>query len=152
MVIFQFSDKVKKRYEVKCSVREKGKTKSSVRTKPQTNSGRPCTKFPRKLSKEKTKQPLSRKISERKLKRSQKSVKRNKSRELETFRTQNLFRYGYPVDLPQNIILQALNPLHPNISMHILHSVLYTFLKGRKRRICLTVKSSLVVNHFPWSH
>ena len=45
-----------------------------------------------------------------------------------------------------------MNPLHPNISMHILHTVLYTFLKGLKRRICLTVKSSLVVDHFLYSH
>ena len=39
-----------------------------------------------------------------------------------------------------------------NISMHLLHTVLYTFLKGLKRRSCLTVKSSLVVDHFPYSH
>ena len=45
-----------------------------------------------------------------------------------------------------------IHPLHPNISMHILHTVLYTFLKGLKRRICLTVKSSLVVDHFSYSH
>ena len=35
--------------------------------------------------------------------------------------------------------------------MHILHTVLNTFLKVLKRRICLTVKSSLVVDHFPYS-
>ena len=45
-----------------------------------------------------------------------------------------------------------INPLHPNINMHILHTVLYTFLEGLKRRICLTVKSSLVVDHFSCSH
>ena len=45
-----------------------------------------------------------------------------------------------------------INPLHPNINMRILHTVLYTFLKGLKRRICLTGKSSLVVDHFPYSH
>ena len=44
------------------------------------------------------------------------------------------------------------NPLYLNISMHILHTVLNTFLKVLKRRICLTVKSSLVVDHFPYSH
>ena len=34
-----------------------------------------------------------------------------------------------------------LTPSHPNISMHILHTVLHTFLKVLTRRICLTVKS-----------
>ena len=34
-----------------------------------------------------------------------------------------------------------LTPLHPNISMHILHTVLYMFLKVLTRRICLTTKS-----------
>ena len=33
------------------------------------------------------------------------------------------------------------NPFHLNISMHILHTVLYTFPKVLTRRICLTVKS-----------
>ena len=33
------------------------------------------------------------------------------------------------------------NPLHPNISMHILHTVLYTFPRVLTWRICLTVKS-----------
>ena len=37
---------------------------------------------------------------------------------------------------------KKINPLHPNISMHILHTVLHTFLKVLKRRICFTVKSS----------
>ena len=32
------------------------------------------------------------------------------------------------------------NPLHPNISMHILLTVLYTFSKVLARRICLTIK------------
>ena len=31
--------------------------------------------------------------------------------------------------------------LHPNISMYILHTVLYTFSKVLTRRICLTIKS-----------
>ena len=35
----------------------------------------------------------------------------------------------------------CLTPLHPNISMHILHTVLYMFLKVLTRRICLTIKS-----------
>ena len=33
-----------------------------------------------------------------------------------------------------------LNHLHPNISMHILHTVLCTFPKVLARRICLTIK------------
>ena len=34
-----------------------------------------------------------------------------------------------------------LNPLHPNISMHILHTILFTFPKVLTGRICLTIKS-----------
>ena len=45
-----------------------------------------------------------------------------------------------------------INPLHPNISMHILHTVLYTFLKVLTRRICLTIKASQVGDHFLYSH
>ena len=45
------------------------------------------------------------------------------------------------------------NPLHPNISMHILHTVLYTFPKVLTRRICLTVKSFFLLgDHLPHSH
>ena len=36
----------------------------------------------------------------------------------------------------------CLNPLHPKISMHILHTVFYTFPKVLSRRFCLTIKSS----------
>ena len=35
-------------------------------------------------------------------------------------------------------------PLHPKISMHILHTALYTFLKVPTRRICLKIKSLLL--------
>ena len=35
----------------------------------------------------------------------------------------------------------SFNPLQPNISMHILHTVLYTFPKVLTRRICLIIKS-----------
>ena len=35
----------------------------------------------------------------------------------------------------------SFNPLHPNISMHILHTVLYTFHKVLRRRICLTIRT-----------
>ena len=44
----------------------------------------------------------------------------------------------------QKDTLSRLSPfyhLHANISMHILHTVLHTFLKRLTRRICLTVKS-----------
>ena len=34
-----------------------------------------------------------------------------------------------------------LDPLHPKISMHILHTVLYTFPLVLTRRICLKIKS-----------
>ena len=47
-----------------------------------------------------------------------------------------------------------LNPLHPNISIHNLHTVLYTFPKVLTRRICLTIKSFFSWWSFPlfsWS-
>ena len=54
------------------------------------NFGRSRTSFLRKIPKENIRQPLSRQISERKLKSSQRSLKRNKvgNGKLETFRTQ----------------------------------------------------------------
>ena len=48
----------------------------------------------------------------------------------------------YSVSSLENL-QHPLSPLHPNISMHILHTVLYTFLKVLTRRICLTIKSFL---------
>ena len=39
--------------------------------------------------------------------------------------------------------IKQLNPLHPNINMHIPHTALHTFCKVR--RICLTVISSILV-------
>ena len=41
----------------------------------------------------------------------------------------------------QNNASQLSNPLLPNISIHILHTVLCTFTKVLTRRICLTIKS-----------
>ena len=35
----------------------------------------------------------------------------------------------------------TVDPLHPNIIMHILHTVLYTFPEVLTRRICLLIKS-----------
>ena len=47
-----------------------------------------------------------------------------------------------------------LHPLHPNISVHILHTVTYTFPKVLMRKICSTIKSSFSWWSFPlfsWS-
>ena len=44
-------------------------------------------------------------------------------------------------DSVQVILTKVINPLLTNISMHILHTVLYTFPKMLTRRICLTIKS-----------
>ena len=38
-------------------------------------------------------------------------------------------------------LLVVFNPLCPKISMHILHTVLNTFPKEKRRRICLLIKS-----------
>ena len=46
-------------------------------------------------------------------------------------------------------VLKWVNPLHPNISMHILHTVLYTFPKVLTRRICLTIKSFFSLRSVP---
>ena len=40
------------------------------------------------------------------------------------------------------------NPSHPNISMHIHHTVLYMFPNFLTRRTCLTIKSFSVGDHF----
>ena len=42
---------------------------------------------------------------------------------------------------PEENGLTLLNPLYPNISMHILHTVIHTFAKRLKRRICVMIKS-----------
>ena len=42
-----------------------------------------------------------------------------------------------------------MNPFYPNISMHILHTVLYTFPKILTRRIYLTIKSFFSWRSFP---
>ena len=48
--------------------------------------------------------------------------------------------------------LKVCNPLLPNISMDILHSVLHTFSKVLRRRTCLTIRASFFVDHFLYSH
>ena len=40
-------------------------------------------------------------------------------------------------------VVRDINPFHPNISMHILNTVLHTSTKVQTRRICLTIKSFL---------
>ena len=40
------------------------------------------------------------------------------------------------------------SPLHHNISMHILHSISYTFPKWSTRRSCVASKASSVGDHF----
>ena len=45
---------------------------------------------------------------------------------------------------------ELLNPLHPNINMHILHTIIHTFLIILTRRICLKIKS--FVYHFLYPH
>ena len=46
----------------------------------------------------------------------------------------------------------AINPLQPNISMDILHTVLYTFPKVLTKRICLTIKSFISCDNLFYSH
>mgnify|MGYP006963832109 CR=1 FL=1 len=45
-----------------------------------------------------------------------------------------------------------LSPLNPNISIVILHSLLFTFPLVLTRRICLMIKASYVGDHFLYSH
>ena len=44
------------------------------------------------------------------------------------------------------------NPLHPNFSIYILHTLLYTFPLALTRRIHLKIKASKVGDHFLYSH
>ena len=48
--------------------------------------------------------------------------------------------------------MMPLNPLHHNLSIRFLQTLLYTFLLVLTRRIGLTIKVSLVGNFFPYSH
>ena len=38
------------------------------------------------------------------------------------------------------LVMEAFNPLHPNISMQTLHTMFYTLLKVLTRRICQAIK------------
>ena len=42
----------------------------------------------------------------------------------------------------------VINPLHLNISMYVLHTVLFTFPTLLTKIICLSIKSFLVRDHF----
>ena len=49
-----------------------------------------------------------------------------------------------------HVLFFSLNPLHPNISMHILHTALYIFPKVLTGRICLPIKRFLPRWTFPY--
>ena len=49
-------------------------------------------------------------------------------------------QYSTYTDYTMFLTLYTLTLQHPNISMHILHTVLYTFPNVLARRICLTIK------------
>ena len=58
---------------------------------------------------------------------------------------------GNNISHPTNLVSSTfqLNILHPNISIHILHTIFFTFPKVLIRRICLTIKSfNSLVDHF----
>ena len=64
---------------------------------------------------------------------------------LKSFNDDNMLVEKF-VDTPRYLValerhLCCISPLHPNINMHILHTVLCTFTKVLTRRICLTIKS-----------
>ena len=48
--------------------------------------------------------------------------------------------YVFPLHSPMVTTCVRIKPLHPEISIHILHTVLSAFWKVLTRRICLTVK------------
>ena len=47
---------------------------------------------------------------------------------------------------------RVIRPLHQNISIHILYTLLYLFLLALTRRIYLKIKASYVGDHFLYSH
>ena len=68
-----------------------------------------------------------------------------------SFNTDLLQQYFFMKTL---IVHEALflNPLHPKVSMHILHTVLFTFPKVLTRRISSTIKSlTLMITSFFFS-
>ena len=64
---------------------------------------------------------------------------------LKSFNDDNMLVEKF-VDTPRYLVALEwhfwyISPLHPNVSMHILHTDLCTFTKVLTRRICLTIKS-----------
>ena len=59
---------------------------------------------------------------------------------------------GCPSEVDFHHFVRFLKPLHPNISIHILHSLRYKFPLVPTRRIRLTIKASLGGDHFLYSH
>ena len=53
------------------------------------------------------------------------------------------------LQMKMNGYVYDLSPLHPNISMHILRTDLFTFPREQTRRICLTIKSFFSWLSFP---
>ena len=46
------------------------------------------------------------------------------------------------------LVFLVLNPLHPNISIHILHTNLFTIAEVLTKRICDKIKASKIGDHF----
>ena len=62
-------------------------------------------------------------------------------------------RHSFVFLLPLiNIDIKHLNPFHPYISMHILHTVLYTFLQFWKGELLQQSRASLVSDQVLYSH
>ena len=59
---------------------------------------------------------------------------------------------GYPSEVDLHHFVRFFKPLQPNISIHILLSVLCKFPLVPIRRIRLTIKASLGGDHFLYSH
>ena len=51
----------------------------------------------------------------------------------------------------RSLSTSQVNPLHPKISMHILHTDHQTFSMLLTRRICLTIKRFFSCDHFLYS-
>ena len=56
-------------------------------------------------------------------------------------------KYSFTVNSPRQVEIH-LNPLHPNISMHILHTVLNTILEVLTEEFFQQSRGSLVSDHF----
>ena len=70
-----------------------------------------------------------------------KSIRRHLCDSQPSYDENNPFSYTSINLYAVSFILKFFTPSHPNISMHILHTVLYTFPKVLTRRICPSIKS-----------